>query len=95
MISETEAVQEKRNKSKYDNHQIAREIRVTASGQAYHGNALYVARDMPCIASSPQHRLAVQRYLDGTEKVSDHGLLQEAAMLIEGSRVAEDFRRKS
>ncbi len=82
-------------KDKYDNQQIAREIRATASGQAYHGNALYVARDMPCVIASPEHRLAVQRYLDGTDKMSDYPLLQEVAMLIDGSRVAEDFRRKS
>jgi len=67
---------------KYDNQQIAKELRLTASGQYYYGNALYVAMDMPEIVAAPEQRHAILRYLNGTQICTDHIRLQEAAMLI-------------
>ena len=73
---------------KYDAHQIAREIQATASGQAHYGNALYVALDIPCIVASPEHRIAIQRYLRGSQIATDHIRLQEAAAMIAQSLAA-------
>jgi hypothetical protein len=67
---------------KYDNQQIAKELRLTASGQYYYGNALYVAMDLPEIVAAPEQRHAILRYLNGTQICTDHIRLQEAAMLI-------------
>lgn len=67
---------------KYDNRRIAKELRLTASGQSYYGNALYVAMDMPEIVAAPEQRHAILRYLNGTQICTDHIWLQEAAMLI-------------
>ena len=67
---------------KYDNQQIAKEMRLTASGRYYYGNALYVAMDMPEIVAAPEQRHAILRYLNGTQICTDHIRLQEAAMLI-------------
>ena len=69
-------------RKKYDNQQIAKEIQLTASGQYYYGNALYVAMDMPEIVAAPEQRHAILRYLTGTQNDTDHIKLQEAAMLI-------------
>lgn len=68
--------------AKYDAQQVAEEIRITASGAAYYGNALYVALDMPCISANPDQKAAIQRYLRGTQNCTDHIRLQEAAMVI-------------
>jgi hypothetical protein len=67
---------------KYDAEQIAKEIWLTARGQHYYGNALYVAMDMPCIVAAPEQRAAIHRYLNGTQTAADHIRLQEAARLI-------------
>lgn len=67
---------------KYDDAQIAREIRETAEGNAYYGNALYVAMDMPCIIAKPEQRHAIARYLKGTQICTDHIRLFEAAQII-------------
>ena len=67
---------------RYDEARIAHELRLTASGQSYYGNALYVALDIPCITASPEHKTAIQRYLRGTQIATDHIRLQEAAMMI-------------
>jgi hypothetical protein len=74
---------------KYDNQQIAKELRLTASGQYYYGNALYVAMDMPEIVAAPEQRHAILRYLNGTQICTDHIRLQEAAMLISPNDQAE------
>ena len=66
----------------YDKKQIANELRATALGQTYHGNALYVAQDMPEIINSPEHRLTISRYLKGIALDTDDIRLQEAALLI-------------
>ena len=66
----------------YDEARIARELRITASGQSYYGNALYVALDIPCIMASLEHKIAIQRYLRGTQSATDHIRLQEAAIMI-------------
>ena len=69
-------------REKYDNQQIAKEILLTASGQYYYSNALYVAMDMAVIVAAPEQRNAIMRYLNGTQGCTDHIRLQEAAMLI-------------
>ena len=69
-------------REKYDNEQIAKEILLTASGQYYYSNALYVAMDMAEIVAAPEQRNAILRYLNGTQGCTDHIRLQEAAMLI-------------
>ncbi len=67
---------------RYDEAGIARELRLTAGGRSYCGNALHVALDIPCITASPEHKTAIQRYLRGTQIATDHIRLQEAAMMI-------------
>jgi hypothetical protein len=67
---------------KYDAAQVAREILATARGEAYYGNALYVAMDMPCIIAAPEQRHAIARYLKGTQICTDHIRLSEAAQII-------------
>lgn len=67
---------------KYDEAQIARELWLTARGQHYYGNALYVAMDMPIIVAAPALRQTILRYLNGTQTAADHISLQEAARLI-------------
>jgi hypothetical protein len=69
-------------KTTYDRQQIAKELRLTATGQYYFGNALYVAKDMPEIIAAPEQRHAILRFLSGSQICSDHIRLQEAAMLI-------------
>lgn len=71
----------------YNVNQIAQELIETASGQAYHGNALKVSLDIPCINSSPEHKAVIQRYLRGSGAIEsgDHITLHEAALLIRGN----------
>jgi hypothetical protein len=69
----------------YDNKQIARELIATALGEAYCGNALYVAKDIPILTD--EERYCIFRYLDGTACVSkihsmDHVELQHIAHKI-------------
>lgn len=67
----------------YDKKQIADEIRITASGRAYYGNALLVALEIPCIKAAVSQRSAIERYLRGNPTATDHIRLQEAALLID------------
>ena len=71
--------------SKYDNYQIAKELIATALGEAYYGNALYVALDIPVLTD--EERYCIMRYLDGTACASkvhsmDHVELQHIAHKI-------------
>lgn len=68
---------------KYDHTQIAKEINDTALGNSYHGNALRVALDIPCIKMSPAHHCAIQRYLREAQLATDHIRLQEVAILLQ------------
>ena len=59
---------------------IARELDQTASGYAYHGNALYVARDMPNL--SDDDRECLDRWLTGTQTAADGWQLQDIAIKL-------------
>lgn len=67
---------------KYDKHQIAKELKATALNEAYYGNALYVAMDIPSLTKDD--RIVLKRYLRGSGAIlaTDHIRLQEIAMRI-------------
>jgi len=66
---------------KYDNKQVAKELMVTASGDAYYGNALYVALDIPGLTENEKDILKC--YLAGTyPKYGNHISLQDIAIKI-------------
>lgn len=65
---------------KYDEIKIANELNATALGEAYHGNALYVARDIPCVTKNDVQCL--NKWLNGTNTVSDGWRLQEISNYI-------------
>lgn len=65
---------------KYGPRQIARELIATARGDAYHGNALYVAMDFPGL--SDEQRRVISRYLHGTQCGTDHVALDRIAVQI-------------
>lgn len=66
---------------KYDNKKIAEELRKTALNIAYYGNALYVAKDIPEL--NDMDRAVLFRYLEGTQRSTDHVELQFIAHKIE------------
>lgn len=65
---------------KYDAIKIANELNATALGEAYHGNALYVARDIPCVTKNDVQCL--NKWLNGTNTASDGWRLQEISNYI-------------
>jgi len=65
---------------KYDAFKIADELNATALGETYYGNALYVARDMPCVTRNDV--LCLNKWLNGTNTVSDGWRLQEISNYI-------------
>lgn len=64
----------------YDKYQIAKELIATALNEAYHGNALYVAKDIPVLTD--EERWCIFRYLEGSECGTDHVELQHIAHKI-------------
>lgn len=64
----------------YDKYQIAKELIKTALGEAYFGNALYVAKDIPVLTD--EERYVILRYLEGTEVGADPVELQRIAHKI-------------
>lgn len=64
----------------YDAFTIAKELNATALGEAYYGNALYVARDFPCVTHND--RLCLNRWLNGNQSSMDHVRLQDIANMI-------------
>lgn len=64
----------------YGPKEIARELTATALGEAYFGNALYVARDTPGLTE--EEKRVLSRYLDGTHNGTDHVRLQRIACKI-------------
>jgi hypothetical protein len=64
----------------YDAFQIAKELNATALGESYYGNALYVARDIPCVTHNDVQCL--NRWLNGTNTASDGWRLQEISSYI-------------
>ena len=65
---------------KYGPKQIAQELMATALGQAYYGNALYVAKDIPLLTD--EERWVLCRWLDGTQCETDGFELQRVALKI-------------
>ena len=65
---------------KYDKRQIAKELIKTALGEAYYGNALYVAQDIPILTD--EERFCVYRFLEGRDCGTDHVELQHIAHKI-------------
>jgi hypothetical protein len=64
----------------YNAIQIAKELNATALGESYHGNALYVARDIPCVTHNDVQCL--NRWLNGTNSAGDGWRLQEISGYI-------------
>lgn len=64
----------------YDNKQIAKELQATAQGDAYYGNALYVALDFPFLTQ--KEKACLHRYLHGSELTSDRFQLQDLAIRV-------------
>ena len=65
---------------KYDKHQIAKELQMTAMGEAYYGNALYVSLDIPEL--DRYQKKVLRRFLNGTESVADSYELQNIANVL-------------
>lgn len=65
---------------KYGAIKIANELNATALGEAYHGNALYVACDIPCVTKNDVQCL--NKWLNGTNTASDGWRLQEISSYI-------------
>lgn len=59
---------------------IAQELQATAQGDAYFGNALYVARDLPCVTKNDIQCL--NRWLNGTQTSVDRFRLQDMVVYI-------------
>lgn len=68
--------------NRYDNRAIAAELGKTARGDAYFGNALYVAKDIPGLTDG--ERECIGRWLTGTQRGTDHVRLQDIATKIAG-----------
>jgi len=72
---------------KYDDHAVARELDRTAQGEAYHGNALYVAKSHP--VATDDDRQMLDRWLTGRSvgefATPDRLALQELAVRIRDS----------
>ncbi len=67
----------------YDLRRIAHELTLTAQGQAYYGNALYVAKGIPGL--QPGHIAVLERWLSGAAQQksnADGFALQEISNLI-------------
>ena len=67
-------------KPKYDKIQIAKELIATALGEAYHGNALYVAKDIPVLTDD--ERWVIFRWLNGSQVATDSMRLQDISHKI-------------
>lgn len=65
---------------KYDSIKISKELASTALGNAYYGNALYVAMDIPCLDDIDKNCL--KRWLDGSNTAIDGFQLQTIANKI-------------
>lgn len=75
----------------YDEYKIAKELTATALGESYFGNALYVARDLPCVTDDD--RIVLNRWLDGSSATKDGAdgfRLQDIAIRI---RIAADAEK--
>ena len=73
--------------AKYGLKEIAAKLDMTALNDGYHGNELYVARDLPFL--SKEEKGCLTRYLIGNITSTDHIRLQEIAIKI------REFDKKS
>lgn len=64
----------------YDRKQIAKELQATAQGDAYYGNALYVARDLP--ETTANDKQCLTRWMHGTQTSDDRFRLQDIVINI-------------
>lgn len=64
----------------YNLKHIAKELEATASGAAYFGNALRVAKDIPGLTAFD--RAILERYLSGANTSSDRFSLQDIIIRI-------------
>jgi len=82
---------------KYGDHAIARELDRTAQGEAYHGNALYVAKSHP--AATDDDRQMLDRWLTGRAvgkfATPDRLALQELAVRIRDSEYHTRLEREA
>ena len=61
-------------------HEIARQLDLTALGQAYDGEALRAAKNFKCLNDSEQ--AVLDRYIAGGQGGTDHVGLQDVAIRI-------------
>lgn len=66
--------------SRYDLYKISEELDKTALGEKYYGNALYVARDLPCVTSGDIDCL--NRFMWSNTNNTDRCKLQQIAIYI-------------
>lgn len=80
------------NKPSYDAKQIAQELKDTAQGLSYYGNALLVCLDFPLVADNPEYKAVVTRYLQGRGaiKSTDHVTLYEIAIKLQESSTSQE-----
>lgn len=64
----------------YTIKQIANELQATAQGDAYYGNALYVARDLPEVTHND--KACLTRWIHGTQTSADRFRLQDIVIEI-------------
>lgn len=64
----------------YDCTQIAKELQDTATGVAYHGNALRVAKDISILTD--KDRAVLERWLTGRDQMEDFWNLQEISLRV-------------
>lgn len=62
---------------KYTPQKIAEDLIKTALGESYHGNALYVAMDFPCV--NEDDKRCLHRWMHGANLKTDHVTLQRIA----------------
>lgn len=67
----------------YGAKRIAWELDATAQGQAYYGNALRVAKELPGVTA--EDRSLLDRYATGANTGTDHVALQDLANRIRQS----------
>ncbi len=66
----------------YTLSRIAKELDDTALGNAYYGNALRVAKDVPGVDA--EERALLDRYATGAQRGTDHVALQQLAIELRG-----------
>lgn len=75
----------------YDLKAISKELTQTALGQAYYGNALRVAKDIPQV--TPEERSVLDRFATGAANAADGFALQDIAIKLIGMHDLEMSER--